>query len=116
MFYFTIVWTCLPNKIEKNIVTPLKPIFYKRFVDNIYNRRKKGIYDNLDERLDNYHPNIKLTIEINPNKFFDTEIIDKEGAIETNVYRKATKLPVPWASNIPKRYKKNIVNTDLYCA
>ena len=48
----------------KDIVTPLKPIFYKRFVDDIYNRRKKDILDNFYEGL-NYHPNIKLTIEIN---------------------------------------------------
>ena len=102
-------------RTEKDIVAPLKPIFYKRFVDDIYKRRKKGIY-NLYERLNNYHPNIKLTIEINPNKFLDTEIIDNEGTFETKVYRKTTKLPVPWASNVPKRYKRNIVNTDLYRA
>ena len=64
-------------RTEKDIAAPLKPIFYKIFVDDIYNRRKKGIY-NLYERLNNYHPNIKLTIEINPNKFLDTEIIDNE--------------------------------------
>ena len=38
-------------RTEKDIVTPLKPIFYKRFVDDIYNRRKKGIHDELYERL-----------------------------------------------------------------
>ena len=103
-------------RTEKDIVTPLKPIFYKRFVDDIYTRRKKGIHDKLYERLNNYHPNIKLTIEINPNKFLDTEIIENKGVIETKVYRKTTKLPVPWASNIPKRYKRNTINTDLYRA
>ena len=91
-------------RTEKDIVTPLKPVFYRRCVDEIYTRRKKGIQDKLYERLNNYHPNIKLTIEINPNKFLDTEIIENEGAIETRVYRKTTKLPVPWVSNIPKRY------------
>ena len=103
-------------RTEKDIVTPLKPIFYKRFVDDIYTRRKKGIHDKLYERLNNYHPNIKLTIEINPNKFLDTEIIENKGVIETKVYRKTTKLPVPWSSNIPKRYKRNTINTDLYRA
>ena len=63
-----------------------------------------------------YHPNIKLIIEINPNKFLDTEIIDNKGAIETKVYRETTKLPVSWALNIPKRYKRNTINTDLYRA
>ena len=55
-------------KTEKDIVTPLKPIFYKRFVDGTYSRRKKGIHDKLYERLNNYHPNIKLALEINPKK------------------------------------------------
>ena len=32
------------------------------------------------------------------------------------MYRKTTKLPVPWASNIPKRYKRNTINTDLHHA
>ena len=38
-------------RTEKDTVTPLKLIFYKRFVDDIYNRRKKGIHDNLYEIL-----------------------------------------------------------------
>ena len=98
-------------RTEKDTVAPLKPKFYKRFVDDIYNRRKKGIHDELYERRKNYHPNIKLTVEINPNKFMDTEIIENEGDMETKVYRKTTKLPVPWASNVPKRYKRNTINT-----
>ena len=53
-------------------------------------------------------------MEINPNKFLDTEIIENERAIKTKVYRKTTKLPVPWASNISRRYKRNTINTDLY--
>ena len=102
-------------RTEKDIVTPLKPIFYKRFED-IYNRRKKGIHDMLHERLHNYHPNIKLTIEINPNKFLDTEITENEGATETKMHRKKTKLPVPWSLNIPKSYKMNTMNKNLYLA
>ena len=101
---------------EKNIVTPLKSIFCKRFVDDIYTKRKKGIHDKLYESINNYHPNIKLTIEINPNKFLDFEIIENKGAIETKVYRKTTELPVPWTSNIPKRHKRDTINTDLYRA
>ena len=103
-------------RIEKDIVAPLKPIFCKRFVDDIYTRRKKGIHDKLYERLNNYHPNIKLTIEINPNKFLDTEIIESKGVIGTKVCGRTTKLPVPWSSNIPKRYKRNTINTDLHRA
>ena len=49
-------------KTENDVVIQLsKPIFYRRFVDDIYQRRKLG--DNgLFDRLNNYHPNIKLTI------------------------------------------------------
>ena len=36
--------------------------------------------------------------------------------LKRKVYRKTTKLPVPWALNIPKRYKRNTINADLYCA
>ena len=57
-----------------------------------------------------------MTIEINPNRFLDTEIIEKKGVIKTKVYTKSTKLPVPWSSSIPKRYKRNTINTDLYRA
>ena len=28
------------GKIENDVVTPSKPIFYRRFVDDIYSRRK----------------------------------------------------------------------------
>ena len=52
-------------KMENDVVIPSKPIFYCRFVDDILSTPKLG--DNvLFDRLDNYHPNIKLTIEVNP--------------------------------------------------
>ena len=57
-----------------------------------------------------------IIIQTNPNKFLDTEIIENKGAIETNVYRMATKLPVPLASNIPEGNKRNTINTDLHRA
>ena len=61
--------------------------------------------------------NFKFTIEINPNEFLDTEIIDNEGAMETKVYRKTTKLPFHSSPNIPKKYKRNnTMHTDLYRA
>ena len=46
--------------MENDVVIPTKPIFYRRFVDDIYSTWKLG--DNaLFDRLNNYHPNIKLT-------------------------------------------------------
>ena len=39
------------------------------------NRRKKNIEDSLFKELNSYHKNIKLTIEINPVKFFDMQFL-----------------------------------------
>ena len=72
--YFTLsdIWMV---KMENNIVIPHKPIFYNRYVDDIINRRKKHEEDLLLKKLNNFHPKIRLTIEINPPNFLDTEII-----------------------------------------
>ena len=101
-------------RTENDVVELLKPLFYKQYVDDIYSRRKKNCTDQLYHELNNYHPNINLTIEINPKRFLDTRVITKNGKIETAVYRKCTKLPVPWSSNIAKRYKRNAINPDLH--
>ena len=100
-------------RMENDVVMSLKPTFYRRFVDDIINRRKKNVPDELFFKLNNYHRNIKLTIEISPVKFPDTQLVNLNGKIETKVYRKLNKLPIPWSSNIPKRYKRNAINGDL---
>ena len=38
-------------KMENDIVIPIKPIFYRRYVDDICNRRKKNIEDKLFKAL-----------------------------------------------------------------
>ena len=48
--------------------------------------------------------------------FLTSIFIIKDGRIETGIYRKSTKLPVPWWSNIPKRCKRNAINADLHCS
>ena len=89
-------------KMENDVVVPSKPIFYRRYVDDIYSRRKKG-ENVLFDRLNDYHPNIKLTIELNPCKFLDTKLTYINGVYKFNVNRKSTKLPTPWDSKIQKR-------------
>ena len=79
-------------KMENNIVIPHKPIFYKRYVDDIINRRKKHEEDLLIKELNDYHPKIKLTIEINPPKFLHTEIIILNNEVVTSVNRKESVL------------------------
>ena len=81
---------------------------------NIINRRKKNEHDTIFENLNKYHPKINLTIEVNPCKFHDTKIINNEGNITTEVFRKTSKLPVHWSSRVPKWYKRNAVIRDLH--
>ena len=91
------------SKMEEDIVTPMKLHFNKRYVVDTYIWRKKNELDSLFEKLNSYHPNIKLTIEKNPTKLLDTEIIRHGCEIETKVYNKSKKPPVHWFSKIPKQ-------------
>ena len=70
-------------KMEFDIVKPLKPKPYKPYVDNIFSKQINNQPDKLFEKLNNYHPNIKLTIEVNPSKSVDVKIMIKNGIIET---------------------------------
>ena len=103
-------------KMENNIVIPHKSIFYKRYVDDIINRRKKHEEDLLLKKLNDYHPKIKLKIEINSTKFLDTEIIILNNKVVTSVHRTESKLPVPWESKVPKHYKHNTLIGELHRA
>ena len=65
----------------------MTPPFYKSFVDDIYSKRNKSQQDVLFEAFNNFHPNTKLTIEVNPVKFLDTKIIlNSEGVVTTQIY------------------------------
>ena len=66
---------CFMNKMERNIVLPLKPKFYRRFVDDTYRRKNKNESDELFSKMNSHHANINLTIQINPSKFVDTKIV-----------------------------------------
>ena len=79
-------------RTEKDIVTLLKPIFYKRFVDDIYNRRKKGNTDLYRAKLIAWNLDNELVIIKKkflaadyPNKFINSVIktfIEKENQKE----------------------------------
>ena len=102
--------------MENNIVIPHKPIFYKSYIDDIINHRKRHEEDLLFKKRNHYHPKIKLTIEINPPKFLDTEIIILNNEVITSVHRKESKLSVPWEFKVLKHYKRNTVLEELHCA
>ena len=98
------------KKMEKEAISPpRKPVFYKRFVDDIITNQ---LADPLFEFLKNYHNNIKLTCEISSEKFLDTKLIRLDNTFIAEVHRKETKLP-HWSSCTPKRYKRNAINSDL---
>ena len=101
-------------KIEIEVVRPLKPLFYSRYVDDIYNRRNKDEFDKVFHVLNNCPENIKLTIEIRPSQLLDNQLINVEGKYITKDYRKKSKIPIHWSSEIPKRYKRNTTTTDLH--
>ena len=107
---FADIYMC---KMEDDVVAPLKPIFYKRYVDDTSVRRKRNTTDELFEKLNTYRENIKLTIEENPTKFLDTEIVRHNSTIITKVYRKSNTFPIHWSSKIPFRYKRNAITGEL---
>ena len=101
------------TKMERDVVRPFNLIFYRRYVDDIYNRRKINKKDDIYEALKKYHKQIKLTVEKSSSKFLDTKLLINNGIYETQVYRKETKIPTHWSSNIPKKYKRNAISVDL---
>ena len=88
--------------MEFDVVVPAKPLFYKRYVDDKYVRRKEVIRDMLFEDLNSYHQNIKSKVEVNPSKIFDAELMREKGSILTQVFNKLYKYTVNWSSKIPR--------------
>ena len=43
------------SKMEEDVVVPAKPIFYKRYVDDTYIRRKKNVNNELFQNLNSFH-------------------------------------------------------------
>ena len=107
---------CFMNKMESDIVLQLKPKFYCRFVDDPYRRRQKNEPDVLFSKMNSYHRNINLTIEINLSKFLDTKTVQKMNEIKCFSHHKDNKLPFHWKSAVPSNYKKNVAVGDLHRA
>ena len=45
--------------MEIEVVVPIRPTFYKRYIDDKHNHRQKNTSDVLYDALNNYHPKIK---------------------------------------------------------
>ena len=104
---------CFMNNMEQQIVVPRNPLFYKRFVDDTYRRRKKGVTDEMFTAMNTFHPNIKLTIEQSPTQFLDTQINLSNGTTSFSVVNKETKLPFHWSSKVPIQYKRSVIKGEL---
>ena len=76
------------------VVVSTKPIFDKSYVDDTYIHRKKNVNDELFQKMNNYHLNIKLTLEENRRQFLDTKSIRKNNTISTQAFTKLAKFPV----------------------
>ena len=68
------------RKMEENVANLLKPIFYKRYVEDTNVKRNRNEADTLFDALNSYHPNIKFILEQNTSRFLDAQII-KESKI-----------------------------------
>ena len=108
---FSAIFMC---KMEEDVVVLAKLIFYKRFVSDTYICKKQNVNNELFRNLNNYHTNIKLTLEENTKKFLDTEIIRKNNTISTQVFTRLTKFPVHWSSKILTNYKRNAITSELH--
>ena len=87
-------------KIDFDVIKPLKPKLFKCYVND--SKWTKNQPDTFFEKLNNYHPNIKLAIEVNPSKFLDIEIMIKDGITETSAAVKESKMSNHWSSAVPK--------------
>ena len=66
----------------------------------------KNTHDSLIENSNTSPEKIKFTIETNPQKFQDTQLLLENNIIKTEVYRKTNKFSLYWKSKILERFKK----------
>ena len=99
--------------LEETIVPQLQTSMptWKRYVDDTFSLVEKGKRNEIIAALNNFHPNIKFTHEIEKEgkiAFLDVLIKREEsGTIQTTVYRKPTNnsIYINWESYAPKQWK-----------
>ena len=91
------------RKVGEDTVTPHNLPFYERYVDYCFTKRKTNAPDNLFEKLNSYHPNIKFTVEENPDQILHAFSNHQEESFTTRVYQKPHNLHVNWKSAILER-------------
>lgn len=99
--------------LEETIVPQLQTSMptWRRYVDDTLTMVQKGKRNEIISSLNNFHPNIKFTHEIEKEgqiAFLDVLLTKEEnGAIQTAVYRKPTNnsIYIHWESYAPKQWK-----------
>ena len=111
-FVLSDIYVC---NIEEDIVAPWKCLFYKRYVDDTYVKRKKKPGKLYNASI-SYHQNINLILELDPMKLLDTEIIPSNSKITIQFCNKMKKFHVHWTSKILVRYQHNAIIGQLFRA
>ncbi|XP_028407835.1 uncharacterized protein LOC114530413 [Dendronephthya gigantea] len=97
--------------------SPVKPLFWKRYVDDVASAVNKNEIDNLLKHLNSIEPSIQFTVERESEgklAFLDTYVHRNiEGQLETDVYRKPTHTDkyLSFYSHHPKSHKKSVAKT-----
>ena len=76
------------KKMEKDVVILLKPKFSCRYVNGTYKRKNENQPDELFKRMKKYHPNISLTVEVNPFIFLGKKVSRDTNEIKGSAYQK----------------------------
>nr|XP_027229208.1 uncharacterized protein LOC113820983 [Penaeus vannamei] len=104
------------------LYTSLKPVHYFIYVDNtLLLFRSPEHINKFLEYLNNKHPNIKFTCDVENNgslPFLDINISRNDNSFVTSVFRKPTYtgLTTKFSSYIPTKYKGNLISTLIYRA
>ena len=105
-----VITNCFFNKMVNEKVNLLEPLFYCKYVDDTYTKKKSDntIYDS------NIHRNLKFTTELNPKKFLDTSIHKPHNSTyDFKVVNKVNKIPFHWSLQVPMHYKRGVVKISF---
>ncbi|XP_028408801.1 uncharacterized protein LOC114531377 [Dendronephthya gigantea] len=102
--------------VEQRVLasSPIKPLFWKRYVDNVASTVNKNEIDNLLKHLNSIGPSIQFTVEHKSEgklAFLDTYVHRNiKGSCKTYVYRKPTHMEkyLSFYSHDPKSPKKSV--------
>ena len=112
----------LEQKYLNGCPSEFKPVLYRRYVDDTFCLfRHREHVDKFLEYINNFHPNIKFTVEVEEDNnlpFLDVLVTHEQTGFSTSLYRKKTftGLYTDYASLAPDKYKINLVRILVFRA